>query len=246
LARRDNAAVTSRYNAAVLFHSSKLMLLKFVPIALSAALLAPVARAQVGISADIGTTGAGLHLVVPLKAALNGRIGVNYMHHEFVEKSGSVDYDVKGKLQTIDLLLDYYPRDNSVLRLTAGIVYNGNHFDAYAADKSGTLTANGRQYRMADAGVVHGDIDFRKAAPYVGIGWGNALALEKRWNFSLDLGAFYQGKGNVRLESSGCTASRLVCDALASDLAAERAQFASDIDSNKVYPVLRGSVSYRF
>jgi hypothetical protein len=224
------------------------MFLKHKALALAAGLLAAAsAQAEVGITADLGTTGAGAHLVVPMETYLNGRFGVNYFKHDFHKKSGLVDYELKGKLQTVDILFDWYVRDNSKFRLTGGLVYNGSAFDAVGtADALGKFTLNGTTYSAADVGQLNGRVKFRKAAPYLGIGWGNPLAAGSRWQFNGDLGAFYQGNPDVHLVSLGCATSNTVCKAVANDVAVERLRLQEDASSYKFYPVLRASVSYRF
>jgi hypothetical protein len=223
-----------------------MMFLKFAPLA-GALLLAGAAQAQVGITADLGTTGAGFHLVVPMESNLNGRFGANYFTHDFDRTTNGVDYAIKGKLQTFDLLFDWYLRDGSPFHLTGGLVYNGNRFDATAgANQLGQLTLNGTAYTAPDVGILKGRIEYRKAAPYLGIGWGNALKSKGHWSFNADLGAFFQGNPNVDLGSFGCTTSTEVCAALAKDVAAERLHLKDDVDSLKVYPVLRASLNYGF
>jgi hypothetical protein len=215
-------------------------------------LLAAHAQADVAVTTDLGTTGAGAHLVVPMETYLNGRFGVSYLNHDFNKTSGAVNYDLKGKLQTVDVLFDWYLREGSTFHVTSGLVYNGSTFDAKAnADKTGKFKINGMVYAAEDVGVLSGRVDFRKAAPYLGIGWGNALAPAKRggtgrWDFNADVGAIYQGRPNVHLSSIGCTTSNLVCSTLATDVAAERARLASDSSSFRFFPVLRASLSYRF
>ena len=225
------------------------MFVKQIALA-SAALLASsaaLAQAQAGVTADLGSTGAGFHLVVPMENDLNGRFGLNGFKHDFDKTSGGVDYDVRGKLQSVDVLFDWYLREGSKFHLTGGLVYNGNRFDARAkADPLGKFTINGHSYTAADVGILSGRVDYRKAAPYLGIGWGNALAQDSRWHVDADLGAFYQGNPNVQLASVGCTTSQTVCQALASDVAAETARFGDDLDKFKFYPVLRASLSYNF
>lgn len=56
---------------------------------------------------------------------------------------------------------------------------------------------------------------------------------------------FYQGNPNVTLTSVGCKTSDTVCKALASDVAAERLHLRDDVDSLKLYPVVRASIGYR-
>ena len=93
---------------------------------------------------------------------------------------------------------------------------------------------------------MNGAVSFRKAAPYLGIGWGNALNPEKRLNFSAELGAFYQGKARTTLESVGCAGGTVLCSALARDLKAEELRLSEDASDYKFFPVLRASASYRF
>ncbi|GAB3458518.1 hypothetical protein GCM10027321_14260 [Massilia terrae] len=223
------------------------MFAKHSALVLAAALLAAgAAHAQVAATLDAGTTGAGLHLVVPMETYLNGRFGVNAFNHDMDKRSGAVDYDMKGKLRTVDILFDWYLREGSPFRLTGGILYNDNQFHATGKASSGSFTLNGNTYTAADVGLLTGTVKFRKAAPYFGIGWGNPLAGSKRLQFSGDLGAFYQGNADVHLVSLGCTTSNTVCSAIAHDVAVEQARVKSDMQSYKFYPVLRASVSYRF
>jgi hypothetical protein len=182
-----------------------------------------------------------------METYLNGRFGVNAFQHDFNKTSNMVDYAVKGKLQTVDLLFDWYLREGSPFHVTGGLVYNGNRFDLSArASQLGSFTLNGNSYTAADVGILSGRVDYRKAAPYLGIGWGNALAPKGHWSFNADLGAFFQGNPNVQLASVGCTTSKEVCDALVKDVAAERLGLQDDIAGFKVYPVLRASLNYRF
>ena len=219
-----------------------------IPFSIAACLLASgAAQAQVGATLDLGSTGVGAHLVMPIAANLNGRLGMNYFKHDFTQRSGQVEYELDGKLQTVDALLDWYPRAGQKFRVTGGVVYNGSRFDAVAEPGGpGGFTLNGTRYSAADVGILVGKVDFRKAAPYLGIGWGNVLTTERGWSFGGDLGAFYQGKAKVHLRSEKCGLLSALCQRLAQDVAAEQARLAGDVSDNKVYPVIRASLSYRF
>jgi hypothetical protein len=228
------------------------MVLKHTPIALAAlAALAATAsaQAQVGaaLTADLGSTGAGFHLVVPMERTLNGRFGANYFKHDFEKRSGLVDYKLDGKLATFDVLFDWYALSNSSFRLTGGVLYNGTRFNATGVPGAGgKFSFNGNSYSTTDIGSLKGDVTFRRAAPYLGIGWGNALTPNKRWNFGADIGAFWQGKATVNLIPYGCTTSNAVCGQLAKDVAVEELRLQDEASDYKIYPVLRASVSYSF
>jgi hypothetical protein len=224
-----------------------------IVIALAATLAAAAATTPahaeigIGVTASLGTTGAGVHLVVPMEATLNGRFGINYYKHDFDKRSGGINYDADAKLQTFDALFDWYAFTNTQFRLTGGVVYNGNEVTARARPNSdGQYVISGRTYSAASVGTLDGDVDFHKAAPYIGIGWGNALTPNKRWNFSADLGTYYQGKGQVNLISRGCTTSQVTCLLVANSVATEEARLTNELADHKFFPVLRASVSYSF
>jgi len=193
---------------------------------------------------DLGTTGLGLHLTAPLAPQLNARVGLNYASYSYDGNTSDVDYDFKLKLATVDALLDYHPF-SSGFRVSGGVVYNGNKIEANAKPKNGSYTLNGRAYPAALVGKLDGNVDFRKAAPYLGIGWGNAVQATG-WGFGMDLGVTFQGSPKTSLTNSGCTAPALVCAQLASDVATENAKLADEVKDFKLYPVVRVGVSYRF
>jgi len=239
----------ARYNLAFSAQKVLQMVLKRIAVVLATTLAAATAHAEIGaaVTATLGTTGAGVHLVVPMESNLNGRFGINYFKHDFDKRTGGINYDAKGKLQTFDVLFDWYVIADSPFRLTGGILYNGNEIKGRGRpNANGQYLINGRGYTAADVGTLDANVDFQKAAPYIGIGWGNALTPDQRWNFSADLGTFYQGKAHVNLVSRGCTSSRVTCTVLAADVAHEEARLAEELSDYKFFPVLRASVSYSF
>lgn len=223
------------------------MFAKYTVLAAALILAAGGACAQVGVTADVGTTGVGAHLVIPMETYLNGRFGANYFKRDFDKTSDGVAYDMKGKLQTIDILFDWYLHEDSPFRLTGGVLYNGTSIDGHAKPNGpGGYTLNGHLYSAADVGSLDAHSSYRKAAPYLGIGWGNALNPAKGWNIGADVGVYYQGNPNVKLASVGCTTSQIVCTILANDVAVERQKLRDDLNELKFYPVARVSIGYRF
>lgn len=201
--------------------------------------------ADLGLSATAGTTGLGLHASFPIQPKLNARVGFGFLNYDDTGSTTEADYNFKMKLRTIDVLADYFPMDNG-FRMTGGLVYNGNKVDVDMKAKSGAVyVVNGTSYSAADAGSINGSVDFKKIAPYLGIGWGNAVA-NKGWGFSADLGVMFQGSPRTSLTNSGCQATAAICTRLASDLAVEKTKLNDEVNSFKTYPVLRVGASYRF
>lgn len=217
---------------------------KIASILLVACAAASAQARDLAATVDLGTTGLGLHLSTPLAAKLNGRIGVNIANTSYEGNTSDLDYDFKLKLKTVDALLDYHPFD-SAFRLTGGVVYNGNKIDARAKPSGGTYTINNVPYNAATVGDLSSKIDFRKAAPYLGIGWGNAVK-EAGWSFGTDLGIMFQGTPKTQLASNNCTALPILCSRLASDVAAENVKLGEEVKDFKFYPVIRVGLSYRF
>lgn len=218
--------------------------MKIVSILLAAFAAGSVHAAELATSLDLGTTGLGLHLSTPLSSKLNARVGLNAANYSYDGNTSDMDYDFKLKLKTVDALLDYHPFDG-VFRITGGVVYNGNKIDARAKPNGGTYTVNGRAYDASLVGDLSGKIDFRKAAPYLGIGWGNAVKAQG-WSVGADLGVTFQGSPKTQLASNNCTAPALLCQQLASDVAVENADLAEEVKDFKLYPVIRVGISYRF
>lgn len=213
---------------------------------LAAMSLHATAHADTGVTASVGTSGLGLHLSFPLKTGFNARVGVNGLSYKTDERADDVDYEFKLKLATVEALVDYFPTDTG-FRISAGVAYNGSKAEASARPNSnGTYTFNGATYAASTVGRVNGDVKFRKAAPYLGIGWGNAVAADKGWGFATDVGVLFQGSPKTTLSNSGCTASAAVCTQLASDIKAENRQFQDDVSDFKMQPILRVGVSYKF
>lgn len=215
-------------------------------VAAVALALAHPAYAQVGVSGELGSTGIGTHATIPLTPSLNLRLGVNYLRYTHRGSTSDLDYDFKLKANTYDALLDWHPVKNSAFRLTAGLAYNGNRIDVHGhSNGAGTYTLQGHTYSAADVGTVDGDVSFRKTAPYLGIGWGNA-AKPTGWNFSVDVGVLFQGSPTTTLANHGCSAPGAVCTQFATDIARERQSLHDEANRLRTYPVVRIGFSRAF
>lgn len=199
-----------------------------------------------GVAADAGSTGLGLYGVLPVNSSFNARLGAHFGDYTYNGSKSNVDFAVKLKAHMFDVLLDYYPVADSAFRISGGLVYNQNKvtFNTKSGG-TGTYTLNGTTYNIANVGEVNGGASFPKVAPYLGIGYGNALKTAG-FSFTSDVGVMFQGSADTHMANVGCSASVTICTQLASDLATENNAFRDRVNDYKMLPVVRVGVSYRF
>jgi hypothetical protein len=104
--------------------------------------------------------------------------------------SNNIQYGASVKLNSWDALLDLYLL--GPLRLSAGVIRNGNQFDI-TATPSGNVKIGDSTYTPSQVGQLTGTIDFNKGAGYLGLGIGG----KGKIGFIMDLGLMFQGSPNV-------------------------------------------------
>jgi len=192
-----------------------------------------------GLTVKAGTLGAGLEATVGAGDYLGFRLGVNGMN---LKPSKSTD---DGEITT-DLnwlsyggLVDLHPFGGG-FRLTGGGLLNKNKFKL-KADLTKDVTLDGQHYSLND---LSGEVTFAELAPYVGIGYGNAVGADGRWHFSCDFGVMFQGSPTV---SAKATASDPAIQSYVDEaLAREVEDIQDDANAYKYYPVISVGVSFRF
>ena len=205
---------------------------------------AAISLAQgVALAAKVGSTGVGVDLTVGLARSLNLRLGGQAWTRSETRTEQEIEYDADLKLVSGELLLDVHPGGRG-FRISGGAIVNGNEVTAVSTEDA-VYTINGVRYPVGLVGRLEGRVDTNTVAPYLGIGWGDAVAAGGPWRFAVDVGAFYQGKPKVSL-----TAHPLIPILLPArfeqDLEAERQDIEDDLDSYRFYPVVSLGVSYRF
>ena len=84
-------------------------------------------------------------------------------------------------------------------------------------------------------------------APYIGLGWGNAVKPGKRWGFSANLGAIFAGSPKVLLTPGfGPDATDAIKAEINTNIEAERKKQESDLNWLNIYPVFSLGISYQF
>lgn len=189
-----------------------------------------------------GTLGIGADATVGILPQLNARLGVNVFNFDMETTQDDIDYDLDIRLLSFPILLDWHPFKNCGFRLSAGVVINQNKADLDAGSQA-DYEIGGTTYPASEVGKLSGKLEFDTLAPYVGLGWGNALDESGRWTFSCDLGVVFHGSGDISLKAHGPIASDPTFQA---ELAEERRNLEDEIDDYRYYPVIAVAISYRF
>ncbi len=190
-----------------------------------------------------GTAGIGGEVTIGLLSRLNFRSGLNVFSYDGSGIESGTEYNYTVKLRSVPLLLDYHPFDNG-FKVTSGIFINNSKVTGVAQPDGPMLDIGGIKYEILDIGDVNGTIDFRKASPYLGIGWGNALSKGSSVKITVDIGVLFQGKPNVTLEPTKDTASSI--PGFDESLEKETANIEKDLEYLQYYPVVSLGVAYSF
>jgi hypothetical protein len=191
---------------------------------------------RLGIGVKGGTLGLGVDLTGRITNWFAVRGSVNAIDAKRSYEDTDVDYDADVKLGAYGVLLDLHPFKGN-FRLTAGLMKNRNEIDL-TAQPTADVDIGGTTYTPAQVGTLKGSVTFKDAAPYFGIGLGDAAKGPGRVKFVLDVGVLMQGSGNVSLASSTGVVS-------AGDLRQEENDIEDDISNYKFWPVLALGVSFR-
>jgi hypothetical protein len=205
--------------------------------------IAPSAFAGTGdfaLGVKGGTLGIGAEVTFGLLPSLNLRSGYNAFNYDGSATKNSIDYSYKLKLGSLPVLVDWHPFPASDFRLSTGLVFNSNKVEA-TGKAQGTYTIDGQTYNASQIGTLTGKIDFNSTAPYLGIGWGNAVAKGSPLSLSCDVGVLFQGTPKVTL-----TPSVTPTTAIQTSIANEEASIRDTTDNFKYYPVVSLGLAYKF
>lgn len=227
----------------------------FIVAALLASLpMSSYAEASFGdnqsIGAKISTLGLGLDYSFTIAESFEGRVGFNVLKHHLSKTADNVDYKGDIKLGTVDMLVDWFPANDS-LRFTAGLMFNNNKLTLTGVDKLGVT-----EYATGD---------FRKVSPYLGIGW-TGKKKDQGLQLSADLGVLFQGKPRTTVTAPDVDIASLNYNyalmaanpakgldpkitgetALNTYLASHSQSLADALKNFKLYPVVSLTASYMF
>lgn len=209
-------------------------------------------RAEVALGAKAGTLGLGAELTVGLSPQVNVRLGANgYTYEDEGREVSDIVYDAEANLRTATALLDWHPGGRG-FRLTAGAVFNDTTVEGRSLPPaSGVYDIGGVPVPADLIGTLDAEAEFDPVVPYAGLGWGNAVAGNRKVGFFVDLGVIFQGKADVTLTPripadspiNTTPGAREVLDILLRREEQDLEDEAADYD---LYPVVAIGLSYRF
>jgi hypothetical protein len=211
-------------------------------IALAIPQHATAADTGIALGGRVGLRGLGIDLTGRiLDGYVNVRGGYNWLSVDYEAETDDVEYTIDADLTGYNAWVDYHPFKNH-FRISAGAVFNGDGVDA-TAELADSTSIGGNDYTPEQVGTLVGAIKLTNdVSPYIGIGFGNAVARGQRWSFMFDIGVILQ-EYEVTLGADGPIAS---VPQFQDDLAQEQADLQEELDKFKFYPVLSAGVSYQF
>jgi hypothetical protein len=106
----------------------------------------------------------------------------------------------------------------------------------------GNYTINGQTYTAAEVGSFDAEVDFNKAAPYFGIGYGRPI--NSGLSLIFDLGVMSQGSPHSKITATCGTGPN--CTRLQNDAAAEQSKLDDSLHNFKYNPVISLGLAYTF
>lgn len=151
------------------------------------------AEAQIGLAARASTLGIGAELSYRVSRMVGLRVGGNYLKFSRDATIENIDYHVTPHFESGAATLDVYPFGGA-FHLSGGLLLNRNE-GTLVARLNQNIEIGGTTYTPDQVGSLTGTVDFRKTAPYFGIG----LAGQGRIALLLDLGVGVTGTPRVDL-----------------------------------------------
>ncbi len=217
--------------------------------ALAVCCLAPVYARPVNISVGASTLGFGVQVATPIvPGTLDIALGINHFSYNrsgtYTKNNSAIPYNGTLRLQTIPVLLDYFPF-HGVFRLTGGVMVNQNDFNLVANGGNGTYEIDGYQYTASGDSTFTEQVKWRRFAPYLGIGWGSKAARHTGFSMGFDLGVLYTDSPAVTMSASGYVPAA-GAPTLQTAVAAEQAKANQSASSLRFWPMIGIRVGYDF
>ncbi|MCX8006169.1 MAG: hypothetical protein N2688_14655 [Burkholderiaceae bacterium] len=214
-------------------------------LAFAGGLLGASAAAAQAVAVRGGTTGFGAELGYGVNdyLALRASYGAGSLGYETTESDIRYDFTLKPRLAL--LTADVHPF-GGWFRISVGYGNHGTRLNGRALPTGGTIEIDDQVFNATDVGSVDASVSFKRASPYLGIGWGAAARGGAGFYFTSDFGVvFSRASGSV---TGTCAAGvpPATCTQLQQALQNESQSFRQEVERVKYYPVITVGVGYRF
>jgi hypothetical protein len=210
----------------------------------------PVKSSGWAITPEISTLGVGATVTKSITPNFNAKVGINGLGVSRDISISDVDYKAKINLFNVSTLVDYLPWQKSGFHVTGGLVFQDNNLEGTGkANNGGKININGQDYdTTTQLESVKAKLSFANSvAPYIGLGWGNAVKPGKHWGFSTNLGVMFSGSPKIDLTPVfALGANQTVKDEINNNIAAEKKKQEDDLNWLNIYPVFSVGISYQF
>ncbi|MEO0398553.1 MAG: hypothetical protein AAF224_03920 [Pseudomonadota bacterium] len=170
------------------------------------------------------------------------RAGGHWFDISIDEEYDGVDYDGDVGLSNAFLTADFHPFTNGWF-ISAGLVLGAKTIDL-SATPAAPVEIGDQIFTPEQVGVLTGAISANDAAPFIGLGFDNAVTSDNRIGWSFLVGAAFTGESDVALTA---TDGLLADDPnFQAQLALEEDNLREDVDDYSVYPVARLGVTLGF
>lgn len=203
------------------------------------------------ITPEIGTLGIGASVTRSITPNFNARVGINSFDVGADITETDVTYEADLNLSNISTLIDYHPGRNSGFRLTGGLIFQDNSLKGTGRPTNGTnIKVGGETYTVNALQSVDAELTFANSvAPYLGLGWGNAVQRGRGFGFSFNLGVMFSGSPKIGVTPTfgpDAPPGSDIRNEISNSIEQERRDLEDDLDWLNIYPVLSFGISYQF
>ena len=201
----------------------------------------PALGQDVGGSVHVGTLGFGGRIATSLGNGINVRAGIDVVPPVTIQvEEEDIEFEVKFPSPSVTAVLDLHP-GGSGFRLSAGAVYFGRDL-GFEGVPTEAVEFGEHEYTPAELGMIRGSLGTSRFAPYLGLGWGNAVGAG--FGFALDLGVASHGTPDFSYQATGPASSDAQLEA---DLREEAETVNDELPGvASLYPILNLGLGFRF
>ncbi|MEM6413435.1 MAG: hypothetical protein AAF720_02125 [Pseudomonadota bacterium] len=189
-----------------------------------------------------GTLGIGGDVQARATDWLVFRAGGHVFDLNIDEEYDDIDYDANVNLSNAFLTADFHPFENGFL-LSTGLII-GPKTISLSATPTETIQIGDEEFTPAEVGTLTGEVSARGAAPFLGLGFDNAVTRGSRVGISFLLGVGFTGAPEAELLAEGGILEN--DEDFLTQLEIEVENLEDDVDNFRFFPVARLGITVGF